>query len=125
MAIDHLKQTGKICVKDKRGFRFIRIRDILYIERRQRKTIVIRDDKEEFISSASLKELENKLMPYEFFRSHQSYLIPIRKIETDYASEYGRSYVVELEGTNQKIPVSKRKHYDLKRKLQTIFGNEG
>lgn len=53
--------------------------EIDYVETRERQTILHIND-EEFISTISLKELTDKLLPYGFYRCHRSYLVNLQRV---------------------------------------------
>lgn len=81
------------------------IEDILLIYTEDR-NIFIRTNKENFISSCSLQELEEKLSEKGFFRTHRSYLVNLNKIR-EVSPWFNGSYVAKLEGLNEEIPISR------------------
>ncbi|KYG30799.1 LytR/AlgR family response regulator transcription factor [Priestia endophytica] len=108
------KPNRKITVRDKSSIHFININEISFIEKRGRKCIINIKGKKEIECSNTLNELERMLANYQFFRPHQSFLIPIEKIVEIKPDQYMRSYLIELEDVDAEIRVSKNKYSELK-----------
>lgn len=101
-----LKQTpynkdslAKLVIKNKEGTSFIDCKDIIFVERENRNTIIHTVD-ERLVSSESLTEIEERLDKSIFFRSHKSYIINLSMIYKIYP--YGRwTYTVKLKNTDK------------------------
>lgn len=112
------KIDTKIGINIKGGFEIINIDDILYIEKCGRKIFIVMKNGEKFSSSDSLQKLENIFTDYNFFRSHQSFLIPIDKIKSVHIDEFKRTYTLKIEYANDiLLPLSRDKYSKLKELL--------
>lgn len=107
----------QLMIKGKESLNFIRIADIVFIERTDNSTYINTIDGEVYNSSVSLGELENRLPQDNFLRSHKSYIINtlyIKKIEP-----YGRwTYIVKFKGTGKDALITKEKFEQIKKKYQ-------
>ena len=87
--------------------------EIDYVETRDRHTI-LHINEEEFISTMSLKELEDRLLPYGFYRCHRSYLINLQRVR-EVIVWSKNSYSLILDHQSEKIvPLSKGKYAGLR-----------
>ncbi len=106
---------NKLLVKGKESMSFVDIPEIVLIQR-ENNTTVIYTEKDTFVTSASMSELEKKLDPDQFLRSHKSYIINlsrIRKIEP-----YGRwTYVVHFQGRKEDALLTAEKYEEVKRRF--------
>lgn len=93
------ENLAKLIIKNKESTSFIDCKDILFIERENRSTIIHTID-ERLVSSESLSEIEERLDKSLFFRSHKSYIINLSMISKIYP--YGRwTYTVKLKNTDK------------------------
>lgn len=108
-------RRDKLLVKGKESMSFISIPDIILIQR-ENHTTVIYTETDSYATSASMAELERKLDPEQFLRSHKSYIINlsrIRKIEP-----YGRwTYVVHFQGRKEDALLTAEKFEEIKRRF--------
>ncbi len=89
----------KLVIKSKEGISFIDCKDIIFIERENRNTIIHTVD-EKVVTSEGLSEIEERLDKTLFFRSHKSYIINLSMIYKIYP--YGRwTYTVKLKNTEK------------------------
>lgn len=106
---------NKLLVKGKESMSFVDIPEIVLIQR-ENNTTVIYTEKDSFVTSASMSELEKKLDPEQFLRSHKSYIINlsrIRKIEP-----YGRwTYLVRFQGREEDALLTAEKYEEVKRRF--------
>ncbi|QQK81298.1 LytTR family transcriptional regulator DNA-binding domain-containing protein [Salicibibacter cibi] len=87
--------------------------EIDYVETRERHTI-LHVNEEEFISTMTLKELEDKLLPYGFYRCHRSYLINLQRVR-EVIVWSKNSYSLILDKHSEKtVPLSKSKYAGLR-----------
>lgn len=117
--IQKLKHTDdmKICIPDSKGFRVIRVADILYCEAESCYTIFHLDNKTSFMSSRTLAEYDALLDPDQFVRIHRSYIVNIRHIREYQKGEGG--FVVM---NNQKmLEVSRRKKEEFIAKMKSLY----
>ncbi len=83
----------------------IKLSDIIYVMAENKGTVV-ETKKGTFITPLQLRELEKKLMDEDFFRCHRSYLINLSSI-LHIEPWFNRTYQVELDGIEERIPVSR------------------
>ena len=108
----------KIGLKVSKGIQIIDINDIIFIEKKGRAIRIIRKNDETIKSSDTMQNLEAIFAPYEFYRSHQSFLVPINQIKAIYPDDFSRSYVIDLIDHQTKIPLSRNRYHDLKSLLE-------
>ncbi len=90
---------SKLIIKSKEGISFIDCKDIIFIERENRYTL-IHALTESVTTSEGLSEIEERLDKALFFRSHKSYIINLSMIYKIYP--YGRwTYTVKFKGTEK------------------------
>ncbi len=70
---DHRKK--KIVLKSAENIYLIEIQDIIQVKADNNYTVFYLQEDKKVVISKSLKEFDNKLAPYGFFRAHQSHLI--------------------------------------------------
>lgn len=95
-SITALKGLNKIAVEKKSRLILIDYSDIIFIEAKGKKTLII-TEKETYKASHSLKELEENLKPYYFFKPHRSYLINLRKIN-EIIPWFNSTYKIIMQG---------------------------
>ena len=104
--VKYEKGLEKLLVKGRESMSFVDIRDIILVQR----------EKDSFSTSAGLGEIEEKLDPQQFMRSHKSYIInvsQIRKIEP-----YGRwTYIVTFKDLKQDALITQEKYEEIKRRF--------
>jgi len=107
---------SKLVIKGKEGTSFIDCKDIIFIERENRNTI-IHTVNEKVSSSESLSQIEERLDSSLFFRSHKSYIINLSMIYKIYP--YGRwTYTVKLKNTDKDALLT-HERYEY---LEKLFG---
>ncbi len=88
----------KLMLRHKEGVSFVDMEDILLIQREDRSTVLYLTGGERLVTSDSLSELDERLPDDLFFRTHKSYVVGLRHIDS--ITPYGRwTYVVKLRGT--------------------------
>lgn len=103
-----------IMIKNDNGLFKIYINEIRYIETYGRKLKIHRGN-DEVLCYKKMKELEEILRPYDFFRCHSGYLVNL-------------SYVLELAGSeavlssNDRIPVSQNRRRGMRNSLKGYAG---
>ncbi len=112
------EKEQKIGMKTTSGIQIISINDILYIEKKGRVISILCRNNHSVISSDTMKNLEVIFAPFEFYRSHQSFLVPIRQIKSIYPDPFSRSYSIDLIDSDSKIPLSRNRHSELKGLLE-------
>jgi len=110
------EQEQKIGMKVSGGIHIVRVADILYVEKRGRKILIVTHDKEPIYSSDSMKNLETIFSAYDFMRVHQSFIVPIQHIKAILPDELTRSHKIQLEDGTM-IPLSRKRYGALNEKL--------
>jgi two-component system, LytTR family, response regulator len=114
-------ESTKIGIKINGSLRLATVCEILYVERVRRKTKIVLDNGDVIEANEGLNELEKKLVRYGFFRSHQSYLVSLDKIQEISPDTYMNSYNIKLKNCTELIKVSKHKHRELKSMIEVAF----
>jgi two-component system LytT family response regulator len=96
---------GTIALSTSKGIQFLKTNDILYCKGDGAYTYFFLKNGERITTSKNLKEYEQKLSEFNFFRSHKSYLINLSEIKTYIRGE--SSHAVMTNGDN--VGVSKRR----------------
>ncbi|TMU83463.1 response regulator transcription factor [Bacillus sp. BHET2] len=123
--LERIQTTGtkrkKIGVKEQGRLRLVDTSLILYIERKGKKTLIHLDDQSFIACSESLNRLEDMLNEEMFYRTHQSYLVPIDKIEMIEQDAFMKSYNVQLKNCQTIINLSRHKYSQLKFLMASYF----
>ncbi len=117
---NHVSQSEqhkeKLLIKGKEQISFVDKKDIILIQREEGATEIITYE-ENFKTSASLSELEEKLPMPEFMRCHKSYIINLSAISK--VEPYGRwTYVVKCKGTKETALMTAAKYEEVKKMYQ-------
>jgi two-component system, LytTR family, response regulator len=124
--LERIQTTGgirmkKIGVKEQGRLRLVDTSLILYIERKGKKTLIHLDDQSTIVCSESLNRMEDMLKEDMFYRTHQSYLVPIDKIESIEQDTFMKSYNVQLKNCPTIINLSRHKYSQLKLLMASYF----
>lgn len=99
------KPMKKLPIENDGEIDFVQIEDIIYIYPENKQSCIV-TKRQKFIVRDTLKELEQKLTNYHFFRIHRSYLVNL-----DYVAKltpwFNGAYELELEHIHEKLPVSR------------------
>lgn len=105
----------KLLIKGKESMSFISISEIVLIQRENNATVIY-TEKGSYVTPASLAELERKLDPEQFLRSHKSYIINLSCISR--IEPYGRwTYVVHFQGRKEDALLTAEKFEELKKRF--------
>ena len=96
-------QHSKIALPTAKGFRITQISDIQYAEAARNYTTFVLENGQKIMVGRNLKFFETKLQGFGFFRSHESYLINLSKVEQYEKGKVGR---IILDDGNA-LPVSR------------------
>lgn len=99
------KNITKLAIRTNNTFLYILTKDILFIEKQGRKTI-IHTELEQFETSDPLQNLMERL-PDHFYKTHRSYLVNLKKVAKIEAS--GETYLAYFYGTEKNAYISKLK----------------
>ncbi|PWW32701.1 MULTISPECIES: LytR/AlgR family response regulator transcription factor [Paenibacillus] len=111
------RKASQIGIHVEGGMEIINISDITYIEKSGRKVYICCEGGKKIHSSDSLQKLESVFAEYNFFRSHQSFLVPLERIESIHIDDFKRSYRLRLKNVKDILPLSRDKHSELKKCL--------
>lgn len=107
------KGLEKLLVKGKESMSFVTIHDIVLIQREDNNTVIY-TQKDSFITSASLTEIEEKLDKDQFIRSHKSYIINLSQITK--ILPYGRwTYIVKFKDIDKDALITSEKYEEIKK----------
>lgn len=106
---------GKLAVEQDGEIDYIFVKDILYLYPDGKISKIITETNEYEVKS-SLKELENRLAPFNFFRIHRSYLVNLNYV-TRLTPWFNGAYELELANEQEKLPVSRNYAKALQKRL--------
>lgn len=109
-------ENKKVGLPTLHGIRFVLIKDIIRIASDSNYTHFFFTDKTKMVVSKTLKEFEELLTPYNFFRVHNSHLVNITHLQS-FVSLDG-DHVIMNDGS--KVEVSRRRKNDLLELLKNI-----
>lgn len=102
---DNKTQEDKIAIATTEGLEFIPIKNILHIESNSNYSKIFFNDHHTLTVTKLLKDFEDMLVPYQFYRVHNSHLINLNYIQKYLRGNGGR--VMMQDGTE--IEVARRK----------------
>lgn len=111
-------KSKKIGINMEGGYQIIDVDSIQYIEKRGRKIYINTKGKKSLVSKYNLTQLDEILAPHDFFRCHQSFIVPIKKIRYVKSNQFGKTYSIILKESYDEIPLSRAKHAEMKEKLE-------
>jgi two-component system LytT family response regulator len=107
MGLNAINNLGKLIVRHREGISFVNTKDIVLAQREDGATVIYTLN-DRITTSEPLGELEKRLDPGVFFRSHKSYIINLKKISKVYP--YGRwTYIVKFAGTERDALITHEK----------------
>ena len=95
----------KLVIQNVNGFRVLSLKEIVYLKGEVNYTRFILKTGEKLMTSKTLKEYENLLTNYGFYRIHQSYLINLRYVKEYIKGEGGEVVMIN----NDQLDVSRRR----------------
>ncbi len=108
------KGLEKLLVKGRESMSFVDISEIVLVQRENSSTVIY-TAKDSFSTSASLSDIEAKLDPEQFMRSHKSYLINVSKIKK--IEPYGRwTYIVTFKDISKDALMTAEKFEEIKKR---------
>ena len=106
-------KPGKIALASKESIEFVDPADIIVCTSNSNYTTVFLSDGRKKVISKTLKEFEDLLVPYNFFRPHNSHLVNLARVR-EFIRADGGYLVME---NKMKIPVSKNRKEKLMEQL--------
>ncbi len=108
-----------ILVKTKEGYRVVALKDILFVERSERKNrIVLENGQEVQLYRYTLDELEQQLAGSGFYRCYQSFIVNLSKVAGIRADNEARNYTILFAGDKGEIMLSRSKYAEIVKLLQ-------
>ncbi|MEF9992720.1 MAG: LytTR family DNA-binding domain-containing protein [Romboutsia sp.] len=111
---EYLDKQNIISIDSNKSTLSLPIGDILYAEV-IKKEVTIYTDSKNYTIETSMKSVEKKLLNYNFFRCHHSYLVNLKKIN----EITNKSAFIN----NEEIPISRAKYKNLKKRLVNLLGD--
>lgn len=106
------KKDIRIGIKTKGSMEFIKVSEILYIEKLIRICTIHLIGDRVVETCEAINKLEKILTVYHFYRPHQSYLIPITGVSKD---NFMRSYNISLSDCSDLVKLSKKKYHEFRK----------
>jgi len=107
--LNNLKSSSqhnhRIALSTLEGLLFVNVKDIIYCESSGPYTKFIFKEGDKIVTSKHLKEYEDLLCGYEFFRIHKSYLVNLQEIKKYVRGDGGQLIMSD----NTALPVSKQR----------------
>ena len=109
------RYQGKLLIKGKEQSCLVSVEDIIFIERADGSTRIVTAT-EEYKTSLSLTDLEEKLDKEQFLRCHKSYIVNVSQITKMEA--YGRwTYTVKLKDTKETALMTSQHYEEIKNRF--------
>lgn len=115
--IERFNKISKLLLDDGERLSVIDPQAIYYVMREERVVRIFTLDKD-YQTKLTLQELEEKLSPFHFFRSHRSYLVNLHYVEEILPWFNGAYNLILKDKPKTKIPVSRSSAKELLQKLQ-------
>ena len=109
-------ENKKVGLPTLHGIRFVLIKDIIRIDSVNNYSHFFFTDKTKMVVSKTLKEFDDMLTPYNFFRAHNSHLINLSHLQSFVTLD--GDHVIMNDGS--KVEVSRRRKSDLLESLKNI-----
>ncbi len=114
----HVNQNKKIILNTNQSVFVVEIKHLIRCESNENYTNIYVEGGKQILISKTLKDFEEMLTPYGFFRVHQSHLINLQFVESFEKKGSGK---VRL-STGDKVPVSSRRKEDFLKVLRAFSG---
>ena len=109
------KGLDRLLVKGRESMSFVDIQDIVLVQRENNSTVIY-TRQDSFTTSAGLGDIEAKLDPELFLRSHKSYIINLSKIKK--IEPYGRwTYIVAFKDLDRDALITAEKYEEIKKRF--------
>ena len=103
--------SEKIAILTGGGFQLVDTDDVVYVEKILRKVIIHTKNNVDISTKYSIGQLEKIFEGYDFFRPHQSFLVPLREIRNVHAEEGIRgSFYITLKNSKAKVNLSRNNY---------------
>ena len=106
--------AGRLMLRHKEGVSLVSVEKILLVQREERMTVIYTADGKRYVIGESMAEMEEKLPPEIFIRTHKSYIVNVNYIDS--ITPYGRwTYIVKRHGTTQDALITHEKFEELQK----------
>ena len=109
-------KPSKLAVEGEEDIYYLDPVNVMYVYREDRVTKIVEKSKV-YETKLPLKEVEQRLKGYSFFRIHKSYLVNLRYIER-LTPWFNGAYQLELRGKDEKLSVSRNYVKELRKQLE-------
>ncbi|MHA6259255.1 LytR/AlgR family response regulator transcription factor [Sporosarcina sp. CAU 1771] len=113
---DSSEKLNRLAVEADGEIDYIHPHTILYIYRDEKVSKIVTQTKD-YQVRMTLKELESRLLPFSFYRIHKGYIVNLKFI-TRLTPWFNGAYQLELEGSNEKLSVSRNYVKGLRSRLE-------
>ncbi len=113
---DEQTRNGKLALDGSGDIIYVDPKEIQYIFHEEKVSKIILAN-EEYVTKMPLKELENRLSGYSFFRIHKSYLVNLEYIKR-LTPWFNGAYQLELDGVEEQLSVSRNYVKALRARLE-------
>lgn len=109
------KGLSRLLVKGRESMSFVDVEDIVLVQRENNATVIYTDT-DSFITSAKMGDIEAKLDPEQFMRSHKSYIINLSKIRK--IEPYGRwTYIATFKNIKKDALITQEKYEEVRKRF--------
>lgn len=106
---------SRLLVKGRESMSFVDMEDIVLIQRENNATVIYTLT-DSFVTSAKLGDIEARLDPEQFMRSHKSYIINLSKVKK--IEPYGRwTYIVTFRETQRDALITQEKYEEIRKRF--------
>lgn len=113
-----------LMVKNKEGYQVLQTKDILFVERLNRKIkIVCVGGKEVPITNYSMEDLAEILSRSHFYRCFQSFIVNMEKVSQININSEKKTYTIRLDGYDGEVFLSREKYKEVAELLQKRYSN--
>ncbi len=106
---------ARLLVKGKESMSFVDMEDIVLVQRENNATVIYTVT-DSFVTSAKLGDIEARLDPEQFMRSHKSYIINLSRVKK--IEPYGRwTYLVTFQETRRDALITQEKYEEIRKRF--------
>ncbi|WP_373231768.1 LytR/AlgR family response regulator transcription factor [Cohnella sp.] len=109
-------KISRLAVEHQEKIIYVSPESILYASAEEGDTVIVTKDNR-YQLKTSLKDLERKLLPHYFFRTHKSYLVNLQAVQ-QLIPWFNGAYQIKLVGIKEEIPVSRNYIKALRKQLE-------
>lgn len=115
-------QNRSIMIKTNQGYQLIRLGDILFIERFNRKNrLITTDGRQIMLNGYTMDELTQLLSRDGFYRSYQSYIVNLSKVSSVRVDNVSKNYSLQFDGYAGEVILSRDKHTEIVQLLKEKY----